>query len=227
VSEAGVSEAGVSEAGMSEAGVSQAGAAEQGASSAAAVAGARRVVLVGGGARSGKTGFALARARALGRRRVFVATAEGRDREMAERIAAHRAERGSAFRTVEEPRRLGRALAAIDGADVVVVDCLTLWLTNLLLADEPFAAIVQRIDDLAEVLAARRFHAVVVTSEVGLGLVPETALGRVFRDLAGLAHQRLARVADEVYLAALGCVVRLRPAPLESFTTEDFHDDPR
>jgi adenosylcobinamide kinase/adenosylcobinamide-phosphate guanylyltransferase len=179
----------------------------------------KRTILVGGGARSGKSAFALAYARRLGERRVFVATAEALDEEMAARIARHREERGAAFTTVEVPRDLPDALAAID-ADVVVIDCLTLWLSNLLVAGVAEAAIHDQVDALAKVLARRRLHAVVVTNEVGMGLVPETPLGRAFRDLTGRAHQRLARAADEIFLATLGIVLRVHPAPVERWMEE-------
>ena len=175
---------------------------------------ASRTILVGGGARSGKSRFALGYARRLGARRAFVATAEGLDEEMRERIARHRQERGDSFATLEAPVELPGALAELD-AEVVVIDCLTLWLSNLLVAGMAPAAIEERVEALAAVLARRRFHALVVSNEVGLGLVPETPLGRAFRDLAGWAHQRLARAADEIYLAAMGIVLRVHPAPVE------------
>lgn len=174
---------------------------------------AAELILVGGGARSGKSAFALELARGLGARRAFVATAQALDAEMAARIAAHRVERGGEFETVEAPRDLAGALARVE-ADVVVVDCLTLWLSNLLLRGDDLPRIAAQVEEVAAVLGRRRLHAVLVTNEVGLGLVPETALGRAFRDAAGRTHQRLARDADRVYLAALGCVLRLRPAPL-------------
>ena len=189
-----------------------------------------RTILVGGGARSGKSRFALGYARKLGKRRTFVATAEALDAEMEARIARHREERGGAFTTVEAPRDLPGALESI-AADVVVVDCLTLWLSNLLGADPAESAIRLRIEALAAVLARRRFAAVLVTNEVGLGLVPETPLGRAFRDLAGWTHQRLVRDADEIYLAALGVVLRLHPGPVErapdhEHEHEHEHDHP-
>lgn len=171
-----------------------------------------KVIVVGGGVRSGKSCFALARAQALGMRRVFVATGEALDGEMDERIARHRAERGDHFTTVEAPVELPAALAALD-TDVALVDCLTLWLSNLLCRDEPAARVLARIDDLVEVLARRRFHVVLVTNEVGMGVVPPSTLGRAFRDLAGTAHQRLAGIADELHFAVLGTVLRLRPSP--------------
>jgi adenosylcobinamide kinase/adenosylcobinamide-phosphate guanylyltransferase len=173
-----------------------------------------RVILVGGGVRSGKSAFALARARSLGARRGFVATAEPLDAEMAARIADHARTRGPDFATIEEPVELAARLAALDALDVVVVDCVTLWLSNLLVRNRPAHAIAAAIDDLAAVVRTRPFHTILVSNEVGMGIVPASALGRAFRDLAGLAHQRLAAIADELYLAALGVLVRLRPAPI-------------
>jgi adenosylcobinamide kinase/adenosylcobinamide-phosphate guanylyltransferase len=172
-----------------------------------------RLVLIGGGVRSGKSAFALARARSLGDRRVFVATAQAFDAEMEARIAAHHRERGGDFLTIEEPVEVPAVLDALRDVDVVVVDCLTLWLSNLLLRDESEQQILQRVDALGEVLARRAFHAIVVTNEVGMGIVPESRLGRIFRDLSGLAHQRLASRADEVHVAMMGVVLRIKPAP--------------
>jgi adenosylcobinamide kinase/adenosylcobinamide-phosphate guanylyltransferase len=176
-------------------------------------------VLVGGGARSGKSRFALARALELGGgaggdRVVFVATAEASDDEMSARIARHREERGGRLRTVEAPVELPETLDALADADVVLVDCLTLWLSNMLIRGADADGILRRVEELRAVVARRRAALVLVTNEVGMGLVPDTPLGRVFRDVAGLAHQRLARDADEVHFAALGLVLRLRPGPV-------------
>lgn len=173
----------------------------------------RKLILIGGGVRSGKSAFALRRARTLGERRAFIATAQAFDDEMRQRIDAHRRERADEFETHEEPLALTRCLSQID-AQVVVIDCLTLWLSNLLLAEQSQARILEALDELAACLRARSGAVLVVTNEVGLGVVPETYLGRVFRDLAGLAHQRLSAEADEIYAGLLGCIVRLHPAPL-------------
>jgi adenosylcobinamide kinase/adenosylcobinamide-phosphate guanylyltransferase len=173
-----------------------------------------RIILVGGGARSGKSRFALEYARRLGQRPVFVATAQGLDDEMRARIAQHQEERGATFTTVEAPLALPEALRELQG-EVVVVDCLTLWLSNLLMAGLDAAAIDGRLEALEAALARRRFHALVVSNEVGMGVVPETPLGRLFRDLTGRAHQRLARAADEIYLAAMGIILRVHPGPVE------------
>lgn len=172
-------------------------------------------VLIGGGARSGKSSFALERARTLGERRVFLATAEAFDAEMGERIEQHRATRGGDFRTLEEPLEVPRVLAQLRDADVVVVDCLTLWISNLLLRGDDQAAILAHVDTLLDTIAQASFRVVLVSNEVGMGIVPEHALARTFRDVTGLAHQRLARAADEIHVAILGVVLRLRPEPVQ------------
>lgn len=173
-----------------------------------------RLALVGGGVRSGKSAFALALARTLGPRRVFLATAQARDAEMTARIAAHRAERAADFETIEEPYDPLAALERARGADVVLLDCLTLWLSNLLLRGDSEAAIAGKVAALAEALRAAPFAAIVVTNEVGMGIVPESPLGRAFRDVAGRAHQALAPRADRLYFAMLGTILRLAPGPV-------------
>jgi adenosylcobinamide kinase / adenosylcobinamide-phosphate guanylyltransferase len=176
-----------------------------------------KIILVGGGTRSGKSRFALAYARRLGARRLFVATAEPGDAEMAERITHHREERGCDFVTKEEPLQLPRLLAEEHDADVVVVDCLTLWLCNLLLNHRSAAEIEDQVAALLAVIARPQRDVVLVSNEVGFGVVPESELGRRFRDIVGRTHQQIAAQADEVYLAAMGVVVRLLPEPVRTF----------
>ena len=187
--------------------------------------GKRRLILVGGGARSGKSAHALALARGLGSRRVFVATARAGDDEMRARVARHVADRGDDFLTIEEPMAVPELLADLSGPDVAVVDCLTLWLSNLLLSPSHAGGspevIEARVEDLARAARAAPFHVVLVTNEVGMGVHPETQLGRTFRDLAGRAHQRLARAADEVHLAVLGVVLRIHPGPVVALVPGD------
>lgn len=161
-----------------------------------------RVDFVLGGARSGKTGVALARAEASGLSAVMVATAQARDAEMDARIAAHRAERGPAWGLVEEPLALADALAREAGEGrVLVVDCLTLWLTNVLLADRDVEA---EIAMLAAALERVGGAVILVSNEVGLGIVPENALARRFRDLQGRLNREIARLADRVTLVVAG-----------------------
>jgi adenosylcobinamide kinase/adenosylcobinamide-phosphate guanylyltransferase len=172
------------------------------------------LVFVGGGVRSGKSAFALARAKKLGERRAFLATAQALDDEMRERVARHARERASDFRTVEAPYELAEALRGLADVDVAVVDCLTLWLSNLLLRGDDEAQIARAVDDLVDAATGAAFAVVVVSNEVGMGVVPEHPLGRAFRDVSGRAHQRLAASANEVHFAVLGCLLRLRPPPL-------------
>jgi adenosylcobinamide kinase/adenosylcobinamide-phosphate guanylyltransferase len=166
-----------------------------------------KLVLVGGGARSGKSAFALRLASKLGARRAFVATARAGDAEMRVRIEHHRKERQGEFDTVEVPVDLPDALGALGGYDVVVVDCVTHWITNLLLADVPAEAILREVDRLIDVLAASAYHGVLVTNEVGMSLHPETALGRAFVEIVGWSNQRLARASDDVYFAVMGALL--------------------
>lgn len=173
----------------------------------------KRIVFVGGGTRSGKSAFALSLARRLGERRLFLATARPGDGEMRERIRRHRHTRGEDFQTIEEPLAVAETIQRHANHEVVLLDCLTLWLSNLLLEGNEPEAVLQRVEELAAVLARRSLHAVVVSSEVGLGIVPETPLGRTFRDVAGLAHQRMSAIADEVYFAVLGTLLRIKPSP--------------
>ncbi len=172
---------------------------------------AKRFVLIGGAARSGKSELALQLARRLGGRRVFIATAEARDAEMRDRIAQHQRERGPEFETYEEPLRVPALLHSLNGVDVVVLDCLTLWLSNLLCRGDKATDIHNEVDALAGVLQRRAFHAFIVTNEVGMGIVPDSALSRAFREIAGAAHQRLSRIADEIYFGALGTMLRIKP----------------
>jgi adenosylcobinamide kinase/adenosylcobinamide-phosphate guanylyltransferase len=181
----------------------------------------KRVILIGGGVRTGKSALALARAQELGTRRVFIATAQAFDPEMHARIDAHKAERGAAFTTLEAPFALTEALeqAAREG-DVVVVDCLTFWISNLLMRGDSQSHVLEEVEHFACALERRALHAIVVTNEVGMGVVPESALGRAFRDVMGRAHQRLAACADEVFFSALGLMLRLKPEPLAVHATK-------
>lgn len=170
------------------------------------------VVFVTGGARSGKSRFAQSRAEEGTGPLLYVATAGIGDAEMAERVRLHREARGERWRTLEEPielpGKLPEAAAEVGG---VLVDCITLWVTNLLLRyGEDVAAVLAEVDRLISSFPQVSAPLVLVSNEVGCGIVPENRLARHFRDLAGEANQRLAAAADEAYLVAAGLPLRLK-----------------
>lgn len=163
-----------------------------------------------GGARSGKSRFALATL--ADRRRVtFVATARAGDGDMATRIARHRAERPPHWLTIEEPLAVPSRLTALGReADVVVVDCVTVWVANLLLRGDPDTAIAGAGEDLVALIRRGLFDLTLVSNEVGEGVVPETADGMRFRDLLGSVNQRLAAVCDRVTLMVAGLPLTIK-----------------
>ena len=163
--------------------------------------------MITGGARSGKSRYGEQRTRQLGNRLAYVATAEAKDQEMAQRIATHRKSRGDDWITVEEPLEVRAALAALRGkADCALVDCVTLWISNLVLSQGTNEA-RQNVEDLIRSFPGLNFHLIFVTNEVGWGIVPDNELAREFRDLAGWTNQRLAEVAHEVILMVSGIPV--------------------
>jgi adenosylcobinamide kinase / adenosylcobinamide-phosphate guanylyltransferase len=165
------------------------------------------IILITGGARSGKSVRAEARARAFAGKPVYVATAEALDGEMRERIAGHRARRGSEWIEHETPLELVPALKATDGGGARLVDCLTLWLSNLMHAERDWS---KETTQLAEMLRAQKSPVVLVTNEVGLGIVPDNALARQFRDAAGAMNQMIAQAADEVEFVVAGLPMRVK-----------------
>ena len=160
-----------------------------------------------GGARSGKSHHAEALIRRHPAPWRYVATAEALDDEMAARVAEHRARRPDGWLTTEAPLDLADALATVPAGQPVLVDCLTLWLSNLILAGRDLDAESRR---LAAVLAAPRGPWVAVSNEVGFGIVPDNALARRFRDAAGRLNQTVAAAAGEVFLVAAGLPLRLK-----------------
>ncbi|MCB2111546.1 MAG: bifunctional adenosylcobinamide kinase/adenosylcobinamide-phosphate guanylyltransferase [Defluviimonas sp.] len=166
-----------------------------------------KTILITGGARSGKSRIAETMALSLGDCAVYVATAEALDAEMAERILQHQARRGSQWRTHAAARDLAAALRATDGQGPRLVDCLTMWLSNLMLADLPWESAA---DALLAALRGQRDPVVFVTNEVGMGIVPDNPLARAFRDAAGSLNQRIAAACDEVYLAVSGLPLKVK-----------------
>ena len=165
-----------------------------------------KLTLVLGGARSGKSRHAEGLITALPPPWTYVATAEAGDEEMAARIKSHRERRGAQWRTIEAPRELAKALSAC-GDGPVLVDCLTLWLSNLMLAE---ANVEEEIAQLEETLAATKGPLVLVANEVGSGIVPSYPLGRRFRDMQGILNQRMAARAERVILMVAGLPLALK-----------------
>jgi adenosylcobinamide kinase/adenosylcobinamide-phosphate guanylyltransferase len=178
-----------------------------------------RAILVLGGARSGKSRYAETLLAASGRTPIVIATAEAGDAEMAERIEAHRAARPAGWRTIETPLDLAAAIRSACQPDhVVLVDCVTLWLCNLFMAER---AIMPEVQALAETVAQAAGPLVLVSNEVGGGIVPDSDLGRRFRDEQGWLNQRLAQVCDHVVLVTAGLPQLLKPGPMLDLTFRD------
>jgi len=167
----------------------------------------KKIVLITGGARSGKSRYAEERAAKAGPRLLYLATAEAKDEEMAQRIAEHKKRRESRWVTVEEPEEVAATLLGQrGGADCAVVDCLTLWISNLLIRQDE-EAVIKKVEELIERLPLLDFQVFLVTNEVGSAIVPDNPLARKFRDLVGWTNQRVAQAADEVVLMVAGLPV--------------------
>jgi adenosyl cobinamide kinase/adenosyl cobinamide phosphate guanylyltransferase len=168
------------------------------------------VILIGGGSRSGKSREALRRLRCSGSRLGFIATAQAWDDEMHGRIKLHREERGCDIVTWEEPLRVADRIRQ-DGSsyDAIVVDCLTLWLSNLMLQGES-SDIQKETEDLLDATTNSPAEVILVTNEVGCGIVPDNALARAFRDHAGRLNQQAAQRASEVYWMIFGVTLRIK-----------------
>lgn len=169
------------------------------------------VTLITGGARSGKSAHAMALAQQGGARRVFIATGEALDDEMRDRIAHHRAGRPADFETVEEPIALAESVKSLYGrADVVVIDCLTLWVSNLMLAGRSDEQVLAGARAVARGLGDAPFTSIVVSDEVGAGIVPQNPVARRFRDLLGWTNQATAQAAERVVLMVAGYPMRVK-----------------
>jgi adenosylcobinamide kinase / adenosylcobinamide-phosphate guanylyltransferase len=164
------------------------------------------IILIGGGSRSGKSRQALQVARQRGQRLGFIATAQGLDDEMRERILVHRQERGADFTTIEEPLALAGAIERYSADfDAIVVDCLTLWLSNVTTSD-----VETETAKLLDTSLASSALVILVTNEVGCGIVPDNPVARRFRDDAGRLNQRVGEAASEVYWMVFGCALRVK-----------------
>lgn len=174
-----------------------------------------KTLLVLGGCKSGKSSYALARAEAVpGGKRLFIATCVPYDDEMQRRVDAHKAEREDRYETAEVPVDVPEAITAMGtGKSVILVDCMTLWLSNLMARDDSDAYFNERSDALVAALVAAPCPVILVSNEVGGGIVPENRLARRFRDLAGILNRKVAAAADEVVAVMAGIPLRLKPRP--------------
>jgi adenosylcobinamide kinase/adenosylcobinamide-phosphate guanylyltransferase len=166
------------------------------------------ITFILGGSRSGKSSFALERASMISGTRAFIATAQAFDDEMKERIERHKLERSPEWITFEEHVALPSLIRSMrSGYDVVLIDCLTLWLSNLMMNNADVEAEIESFLSAAIACHASLF---VVSNEVGMGIVPENALARKFRDFAGTLNRRMADIADEVYLVTAGIATKIK-----------------
>lgn len=168
-----------------------------------------KLIFITGGARSGKSQHATKLAKKFGDKVAFLATCIPSDDEMKERVKRHRNSRPKEWKTIEEPIEVTSALKNLIQFDAVIIDCITLFLTNLMMEEMSDEEILSKVTNLVQVAKESDFSTVIVSNEVGSGVVPPSEMGRRFRDLAGLANQMIAQDADEVYLMVSGIPVEI------------------
>ena len=168
----------------------------------------KKIVFITGGARSGKSSFALKQASGIPGKKAYIATAEALDEEMRKRIEDHREQRGKEWDTFEEPLMIAEVIKKIgDRYDAIVLDCLTLWLSNIMHSN---LIIETEIERLISSLLSHQTSVFIVSNEVGMGIVPENEMARKFRDMAGLLNQKIAGAADEVYIVVAGIPLKIK-----------------
>jgi adenosylcobinamide kinase / adenosylcobinamide-phosphate guanylyltransferase len=170
----------------------------------------KKVSLIVGGVRSGKSSLAVEKAEKSGKEVVFVATCAAHDDEMKRRIELHKQSRPKNWEVIEEEINLGTVFNNIKKDSVVIVDCLGLWISNLLLKDYNENQIKEEIEKMVNCLAEINYEILFVSNEVGMGVVPDSYLGRVFRDYLGLLNQKIAKIADEVIVMHVGIPVKIK-----------------
>jgi adenosylcobinamide kinase/adenosylcobinamide-phosphate guanylyltransferase len=186
----------------------------------------KKIIFITGGARSGKSSFALAKALTAAGRKAYIATAEALDEDMTERIEQHKKQRGKEWDTYEEPLEIAEVLKKLDGSySALVLDCLTLWLSNLFMKTQSEGHALQTIEtEIQELLDSLRqlkssaargpgsgfCSLYIVSNEVGMGIVPENETARKFRDMAGILNQKIAEVSDEVYMMVAGIPMKMK-----------------
>lgn len=172
---------------------------------------AHRIYFITGGARSGKSSFAERLAEGLAGRRAYLATAQALDAEMVRRVEQHRRRRGAKWDTFEEPLAISDLLAKLsDRYETVLVDCLTLWLSNIMEHTAGDDELQMRMEELLTAIKDFKGACILVSNEVGLGIVPDNPLARRFRDLAGILNQRIAEASHEAYFVAAGIPVKIK-----------------
>ena len=170
----------------------------------------KRFILITGGTRSGKSRFAVELAKSFGRKIAYVATGKATDEEMRRRIARHRAQRPRSWRAIESSEPANAILQVKEATDGIILDCLTMYVSARLVRGETDRAIERHVRALCEAIRRCACPVIVVTNEVGAGVVPASALGRRFRDVAGVANQIAAGLADDVYLLVAGIPMKLK-----------------
>jgi adenosylcobinamide kinase/adenosylcobinamide-phosphate guanylyltransferase len=171
----------------------------------------KKIIFITGGVRSGKSQFALELAQSFTGPKAYLATAQPLDREMAERIRRHKRNRPKDWQTLEEPLRLSEILEEKgDDFSVILIDCLTLWISNGLMANWTEKKFLGEAERLCKVCRDTRCSLIIVSNEVGLGIVPDNPSARMFRDLSGLIHQKISRQADEVFFMVSGIPLQLK-----------------
>ena len=172
---------------------------------------AGKIYFITGGARSGKSAYAEKLAHGLAGKRAYIATAQALDAEMAAKIAKHRKDRGDAWDTYEEPLAVAELLRKLSTRyQVALLDCLTLWLSNVMAHTDGDGAVLSRVEGLVQAITGFGGMCIVVSNEVGLGIVPDNPLARKFRDFAGMLNQKVAQAADEVYFTAAGIPLKIK-----------------
>jgi adenosylcobinamide kinase/adenosylcobinamide-phosphate guanylyltransferase len=169
-----------------------------------------RIIFIIGGAKSGKSTYALKDASRLAGKKAYIATAEALDEEMRERIEKHKNQRGEDWDTYEEPLRIAKVIQETEGKyTAIVIDCLTLWLSNIMHSGFDIRNEIENLIDTLRV-SHHTSRIYIVSNEVGMGIVPENEMARKFRDFAGILNQKVAEVSDEVYLLAAGIPVKIK-----------------
>ncbi len=170
-----------------------------------------KIVFITGGARSGKSKFALKLAKKFGKNVIFLATALPKDKEMAERVKIHQESRPRNWKTIVEEKNILKVIKGIKRSfcHLLIIDCLTLFISNLLLSDEKEERILKEIKAIVKLLQKAKYTTIIVSNEVGDGVVPANDIARRFRDLAGSANQTVAEKADEVYLVVAGIPIKI------------------